>query len=314
MNPAADTAGAQPADALIAAARSRLADVGIDTPGTDARLLLAHVLGITHKELSLKLLRGFEVPADQVTDFEDCLARRAAREPLQHITGSTGFRHLALRLGPGVFIPRPESELLIDPAIAHAAALRSGDEHTGNGRARVIRILDMCTGTGALALAAATEIPGSEVHAVELSAEACRWAERNIAATAEAVAAAGSTVTLHSGDVTDVVPGLGPFDIVVTNPPYVPETNQPDIPEVTGYDPAIALYGGGADGMETPAQIIALAAEALRSGGLLVIEHDETQATAIQQACAAAGLSGAATHTDYTGRDRFTTAERLEGP
>lgn len=314
MNPAADTAGAQPADALIAAARTRLADAGIDTPGTDARLLLAHVLGLSHKELSLKLLRGFEVPADEVSRFDDCLARRAGREPLQHITGTTGFRHLDLRLGPGVFIPRPETELLIDPAIAHAAALRSDDEHTGNGRARVIRILDMCTGTGALALAAATEIPGSEVHAVELSAEACRWAERNIAATAEAVAAAGSTVTLHAGDVAKVVPTLGPFDIVVTNPPYVPEANQPDIPEVTGYDPAIALYGGGADGMQAPARIIALAAEALRAGGLLVIEHDETQAAAIQQACAAAGLSGAATHTDYTGRDRFTTAERLEGP
>lgn len=314
MNPAADSAGAQPADALIAAARTRLAEAGIDTPGTDARLLLAHVLGLSHKELSLRLLRGFEVPADQVTDFEDCLARRAAREPLQHITGSTGFRHLALRLGPGVFIPRPETELLIDPAIAHAAALRCGDEHTGNGQARVIRILDMCTGTGALALAAATEIPGSEVHAVELSAEACRWAEHNIAAMADAVAAASSTITLHAGDVAEVVPELGPFDIVVTNPPYVPEATQPDIPEVTGYDPAIALYGGGSDGMETPARIIALAAEALRPGGLLVLEHDETQAAAVKQACAAAGLSGAATHTDYTGRDRFTTAECLERP
>ncbi|MFB9777686.1 peptide chain release factor N(5)-glutamine methyltransferase [Brevibacterium otitidis] len=314
MSAGAAPDAAQPADQLIVTARNRLSAVGIETPGTDARLLLAHVLGLSHKELSLQLLRGFDVPAEQAAEYEQILQRRLARIPLQHLTGRVGFRHLELQVGPGVFIPRPETELLLEPALSRAAALRATGQHEGNGQPRRLRILDMCTGSAALALAAATEIPGSEVHAVELSAEALSWAQRNLDATAEAVAAAGSTLTLHAGDIAEVVPALGSFDIVLSNPPYVPQNRPPETEEVTGYDPQLALYGGSADGMAIPAQVISLAAAALNAGGLLCIEHDETQGPAIVQACREAGMRSAHTHSDYTGRDRFTTAERREGP
>lgn len=282
-------------DAVLAAAVARLRAAAVPSPGADARLLLAHAWDCAPAELGLRALRGTAVPEPVRGRFENMLERRCAREPLQHITGTAPFRYLELAVGPGVFVPRPETELLVDRVIA---AVRGS---------AAPRILDLCTGTGAIALAAATEVPGSTVVAVEKEEAALAAAGRNIDAHRDAVAAAGSTCTLRAADIRDL-PELGVFDVLVSNPPYVPAGRTFDAPEVGEHDPASALFGGGADGLELPAAVVRAGARVLRAGGALVLEHDDTQGAALRTLLAASGFTGARTHRDYTGRDRFTTA------
>ena len=252
---------------LLADADAQLTHAGVPTPRLDAELLLAHVTG--RPRLTLALLA--ELPTDQADRFRALVARRAAREPLQHLTGTAAFRHIELLVGPGAFVPRPETELLVDHVLRHVA-----------GHPRPV-LVDLCTGTGALALSLAVEVPGAEVHAVEVSEAALEWAGRNVEALAAGVAAAGSTIQLIRADATTVAePGqalaglVGAVDVVVTNPPYVPESAVPRDPEVRDHDPRLALYGGP-DGLDVIRPLARQAARLLRPGGLLLIEHADAQ-------------------------------------
>lgn len=252
---------------LLARASDELARAGVPSPRVDAELLLAHVTG--RPRLTLGLLG--EVPPEQVRAFRALVARRAAREPLQHLTGTAPFRRIELQVGPGAFVPRPETELLVDAARQHVAGTPGPV------------LVDLCTGTGAIALSLAVELPGARVHAVELSEAALAWARRNLAALAPEIGAVGSTLVLVAGDATTAaeaggaLPGLaGAVDVVITNPPYVPDAAVPREPEVRDHDPALALYGGP-DGLEVIRPLARQAALLLRPGGLLLVEHADAQ-------------------------------------
>ncbi|GAB4083757.1 peptide chain release factor N(5)-glutamine methyltransferase [Myceligenerans cantabricum] len=274
--PPADT------DGLVRQAAQVLSDAGVGSPRVDAELLLAHALGVGPAEVRRRAILGTPVSDDERARLAGLVARRAAREPLQHLTGVAAFRYLELAVGPGVFVPRPETEQVAQVAVDEAARL-----------ARAV-VVDLCTGSGAIALAVATEVPGSRVHAVELDAGAHAWAARNIAAApvraaapgggyADPVDAAGraeALVHLVKGDARTALRELdGAVDVVVSNPPYVPPDAVPRDPEVAEHDPAVALYGLGADGLEVPRGIAAAAARLLRPGGLFVMEHAEVQAS-----------------------------------
>ena len=307
------TASPPPSDprpsAWVRWAVDALAESGVPSPRADAEILLGHVLEVGRGELQRLLLLGTEMPDDAVRDFAELVARRAERVPLQHLTGTAPFRHLELAVGPGVFVPRPETEQVAQVAVD---AARRVVEATG--RAVVV---DLCTGSGAIALAVATEVPGAEVHAVELDADAHAWAARNVAAVREAT---GAVVHLVRGDARRALAGPvgaggldAACDVVVSNPPYVPPDAVPRDPEVAEHDPAVALYGLGADGLEVPRGVTAAAARLLRPGGLYVMEHAEVQAAAARAAVEATGaFVGVRTARDLTGRDRMVVAVRAD--
>lgn len=300
----------------LAAAGAALAAAGVPTPGLDAELLLAHLTG--QPRLMLRL--GPDLDSDQAHAYAGLVARRAAREPLQHIVGTAAFRHLELGVGPGTFVPRPETELLVDEALAALA-----------GRPGRPTVVDLCTGSGALALAIATERPGTDVVAVELSEAALGQARANAAALTDALERVGSTVDVVAGDATVVAAPDAPLarlrgrvDVVVSNPPYIPDGMVPRDPEVREHDPHAALFGGP-DGLAVVRPLVAQAALLLRPGGLLVVEHADVQG---EQAGAAGvpgvlrahlvpGSQGAepawqdvADHLDLAQRPRYTTARR----
>ena len=306
---------------LLKWAAEELADAGVASPRADAEALLAHVLGVDRGELRRQVVLGHEVPEDAAGTFSGLVSRRAAREPLQHLTGVAAFRHLELAVGPGVFVPRPETEEVAQVAIDEAAKV-AGE------RADVV-VVDLCTGTGAIALAVATEVPGARVHAVELDKDAHAWAERNVDAVSAAVVGTSSqsaaaperVVRLVKGDARTALYGIdGRADVVVSNPPYVPSDAVPVDPEVAEHDPAVALYGLGPDGLEVPRGITDAAARLLRPGGLYVMEHAEVQAEAARAMVAAArdadglpAFGDPETRKDLTGRPRMVVARRL-GP
>lgn len=249
----------------------------------DAELLLAHVTG---RDRGLLRMSGTDVSADEQARFDELLGQRAARVPLQHLTGRAPFRHLELQVGPGVFIPRPETELVVD----HVLRFLAGDPSPADDRHHPSRaddpgpvVVDLCTGSGALAISIATERPGSRVVAVEVSPSAVEWARANVADHSALLARAGSVVDLISADATTVAaPGAplesmrGRADVVVSNPPYVPDSALPREPEVRDHDPGRALYGGP-DGLEVVRPLAEQAAALLRPGGLLLIEHADVQ-------------------------------------
>lgn len=311
---------------LLAQGAARLTAVGVASPDVDAELLLAHVTGTPR---ALLRLSGGSVTTDQEARYDDLIDRRARRMPLQHLTGSAPFRHLDLFVGPGVFIPRPETELLVDVARDHLSGQRSP------------LVVDLCTGSGALALAIALEVPGSRVVAVEVSEEAMRWAKLNRSAHEGDLARAGSTVDLVRGDATSIAePGgrlrrwRGLVDLVVTNPPYVPDDAVPRDPEVRDHDPHLALYGGE-DGLEVVRPLAGQAAMLLRPGGMLLVEHADVQGEEAGEAgvpallraqrerasnparsaadhgrVAATVWQDVADHLDLAGRPRYTSATR----
>ena len=294
---------------LLRDGQRRLADAGIESAAADAALLLAHAWGTDGRGLGRARLMGDAVPDEAVAAFAELLTRRAQRIPLQHLTGEAHFRTLTLPVGPGVFVPRPETELLVDPVLAHLAATRPA------GGARV---LDLCTGTGALGLSVAAESTGTSAVGIEADPTAAGWARRSADAVAGALRRARSAFAVVEADATDpravrtaVETHLrGRVDAVVANPPYVVADGTTTAPEVVDHDPADALWGGGDDGTRVPRLVIAAAARVLEPGGLLVIEHADTQGAVLREACAASGLVRAATRADYTGRDRFTLAVR----
>ncbi len=273
----------------VAAAAARLREAGVDSPEYDAAELLAHVAGTGRAAVALL----DTVSPDQLAAYDALVARRCARVPLQHLTGAAGFRYLELAVGPGVFVPRPETEVLAGWAVEQATRVRDED--------RVPVVVDLCTGSGAIALAVATEVPQAQVHAVELDAAALGWAERNLA---------GSGVDLRSGDMAESFSDLdGTVDVVVSNPPYIPlEAYESVTPEVRDHDPALALWSGQ-DGLEAIRVVARVAARLLRRGGVVGIEHAEVQAESAPGVLVDhGGFEEVRDHPDLAGRARFTTA------
>ncbi|GAB3845478.1 peptide chain release factor N(5)-glutamine methyltransferase [Nesterenkonia populi] len=267
----------------------------------DAELLAGHVLSLSRGEVQIKGLTGSIIDEAAAGELEVLVAERARRVPLQHLTGTAPFRTLELRVGPGAFIPRPETETVVDVVLAEI------DRIVSQGAASA-RIVDLGTGTGAIAAAVAAERPQCEVHAVEVSADAAAWAELNFARLPEGSAG----VTLHQQDLRDFAEGG--FDVVVSNPPYIPSSMVPADPEVHAYDPETALYGGGEDGLELPRAVISTAERVLVPGGLLILEHAEVQAEELRRICSAApDLDDVCTHEDFTGRPRATSARHRPG-
>ncbi|MFE5294533.1 peptide chain release factor N(5)-glutamine methyltransferase [Isoptericola sp. NPDC056618] len=288
-------------------ATSRLGAAGVPSPRVDAETLLAHALGVDRSEARRLAVLDRVLPDGAADRFAADVARRADREPLQHLTGVAAFRHLELAVGPGVFVPRPETEEVAQVAVDEAVRVVARE-----GTAVVV---DLCTGSGAIALAVATEVPGARVHAVELDAAAHRWAARNVAAASGDGPGADAVVRLLRGDARTALRELdGTVDVVVSNPPYVPPGAVPRDPEVADHDPAVALYGLGDDGLEVPRGVTAAAARLLRPGGLYVMEHAEVQAAAARAMVAGAGGFGpASTRDDLTGRPRMVVARRSGG-
>lgn len=278
----------------LAAAAARLADAGVPSPLADAELLAGHVLGIGRGAVAARALAGGTLTDAEGAEFSALVERRAAREPLQHLTGVAHFRALELEVGPGVFVPRPETETVAQFAIDALAAVASPEPLA----------VDLGTGSGAIAIALATEVPHARVIAVEVSPAAFVWARRN------ARAAAAANLTLILGDLADALPEAdGTVDVVVSNPPYIPTGAVPRDPEVRRYDPELALYGGP-DGLEVVRALDATARRLLRPGGTLVIEHGEQQGGQIAELLRTAGWRGVTTHPDLVGRPRATTAIR----
>lgn len=276
---------------LVARATETLADAGVPSPDVDAELLAAHAFGLTRGALAAAAIRGDDAPAATAA-FDELIARRAAREPLQHLTGFAPFRHLELRVGPGVFVPRPETEMVAQLAID---ALRAVPD------AAPIAV-DLGTGSGALALAMATEVPHSFVYGVEVSPRAFVWTKQNFRGIDNARAVFIDLA--HALSELD-----GTVDVVISNPPYIPLGAIPRDPEVRLHDPEIALYGGD-DGLDVVRQVSATALRLLHAGGTLVLEHGELQAAAIAELLTQDGWRAIAHHRDLLGRDRATTALR----
>ena len=278
-----------PVRPLLRDAGRRLAEAGVESSEHDAAELLAHVLGTTRSRLALVP----SVDEDASDRFAALVERRAARVPLQHLTGTAAFRHVELAVGPGVFVPRMETELLAGWAVEHAQAMaRAGEEPV---------VVDLCTGSGAIAASVAHEVPGARVHAVELDPAAHAWAERNLA---------GSGVDLRLGDMAEAFSDLdGTVDVVVCNPPYIPlEAWASVAPEARDHDPALALWSGE-DGLEAFRVLERVAARLLRSGGWLGAEHADVQGESAPGVFSATGRwREVRDHRDLAGRDRYLTA------
>ncbi|ANJ27585.1 peptide chain release factor N(5)-glutamine methyltransferase [Agromyces aureus] len=286
-------AGDRSVRAVREAIVSRLTAAGVPDAEVDAELLLGHVLDLSRGGVQARLIMGGELDEADAAALAALVDRRAAREPLQHITGRAPFRSLDLLVGPGVLVPRPETETVAQLAIDALRAVPAASPIA----------VDLGTGSGALALALATEVPHARVHAVEISPEAAVWARRNIDET-------GVAVELVVGDLADALPELdGRVSVVVSNPPYVPAAELPRDVEVLVHDPDVALYGGG-DGLDVIRALSVRAFALLHPGGTLVFEHFETQSAAIADLLRTDGWRAISHHRDLTGRDRATTATR----
>lgn len=282
---------------LLRWAASRLEEAGVPSPRVDAELLAVHVLGSSRGEIQAAAVTGRTVPEQAIARIEDLVTERARRVPLQHLTGVAPFRTLELRVGPGVFIPRPETEQVVQAVL---------DRLSQHGPAQP-RIADLGTGSGAIAAAIAAEWPTAEVDAVERCATAAAWAELNLSS---------KNITLHTQDLR-TLPNewTGSFDIVVSNPPYIPAEAVPKDIEVRVHDPQSALYGGGADGLKLPRAVIDTAKRILRPGGWLIVEHAEAQAESLRRVCEEDPLLAEVnSHPDLSGRPRATSALRSSGP
>jgi len=318
-----------------------LADAGIDSAEADAVALAACALETTTSEVHKLMIIGAPAP----DGFDDLVGERARHVPLQHLTGKSGFRRLELSVGPGVFVPRFETELVAGLVISHLTGRsrqfvrvtrtdlgtlpgdphgsrqfaqgiptdvdsvlnklpRSAPEHRTNCLDRRV-VVDLCTGSGAIALAIKDEVPAADVHAVELSDLAHAWAIRNRDDL-------GLDVDIRLGDATLAFPELeAAVDVVVSNPPYIPVGAVPNDPEVRDHDPEVALYGGSSDGLRIPLEVAARAAVLLRTGGFFVMEHADVQGDSLLAALRATGSwRDIQDHVDLNGRPRAVTAVR----
>ena len=279
-----------------------LTEAKVPSPQVDAELLLAHVFGVDRSQL----ISITQISDEQVFDYENLIARRANRVPLQHLTGIAYFRHLELAVGPGVFVPRPETELLVEAAINHLKTLSSP---------RIA--VDLCAGSGAIALSLALEVPGTTVHAVELSDDAFKWLTHNVVDHAAKLEAVDSHVVVRHGNAGDraLLSELSnQVDALVSNPPYIPSEMIPRDPEARDHDPAIALFSGE-DGLDVAREVVVVASDLLKAGGFVGMEHADVQGESMP------ALFDAMPNTwtyvkdnlDYNKRPRFTTAVRSVG-
>lgn len=270
----------------IASAANTLREAGVDSPEVDARLLAAHVLGVAPLQLMFA-----DAPADFGERYTELVARRAAREPLQHIIGTAPFYGVDLAVGPGVFIPRPETEILAEWAVRKLIDAPPAPT-----------VVDLGSGTGALAIAVARARPDANVYAVERSEAARAYLQRNVEKLAP-------QVNVVAGDMTDpeLLAGIG-ADVVVTNPPYVPET--PELQAEVYADPHEAVFSG-ADGMAAIRGLVPVVKQMLKDGGAVGIEHDDTTSEAVQAELRAGGFADVRPLEDMTGRARFVTASKL---
>jgi len=270
--------------------RATAALAQVPSPRVNAELLAAHLLyDGSRSRLQHAALMGERLTPDQVAEYEALVARRVCREPLQHITGSAPFYRLELAVGPGVFVPRPETELLVEEALG---VLRLTE------KTNAPRSVDLCTGSGAIAAAVKSELPDAQVFAVELSEDAIPYTRRNLEPLG---------VHLVQGDaLTSLSELAGTFDAVLSNPPYIPPANVPADPEAALHDPDMALYGGGEDGMQMPSAIAARAFELLTPGGLFIMEHDDTQEEAVAELLARVGFEDCYPVRDLNNRPRHS--------
>jgi release factor glutamine methyltransferase len=285
--------------ATISNATSHLTEAKVSSPQVDVEILLAHVLGVERNQLT----SVNQISDEQLFEFENLVARRANRVPLQHLTGIAYFRHLELAVGPGVFVPRPETELLVEAAIKHLKTLSSP---------RIA--VDLCAGSGAIALSLALEVPGTTVHAVELSDDAFKWLTHNVVDHAAKLEAVESHVIVHHGNAGDqslLSELFNQVDALVSNPPYIPSEMIPRDPEARDHDPAIALFSG-ADGLDVAREVVVVSADLLKPGGFFGMEHADVQGESVP------ALLNEMTGTwvevkdnlDYNKLPRFTTAVR----
>ena len=273
------------ARALIADAVRRLSAAGVASPNYDAAELLAFVCGTTRARLGL-----LEVGAAERSTYDRLIERRANREPLQHLTGTAAFRYRELAVGPGVFVPRPETEVMVGWVLDRL-----------EGPAVVV---DLCAGSGAIAGAVATEHPGSVVYAVEKSPEACAWARRNLD---------GTGVTLSEEDIDGCLRQLdGQVDVVVANPPYIPLTAWESVAaEARDHDPALALWSGD-DGLDAIRVVATTAARLLKPGGWFACEHADVQGESAPAVFTATGeFAEVRDNADLNDRPRFVTGRRI---
>lgn len=308
----------------LAEATARLTAAGVASPRADAELLAAHALGTDRGGLQRLLLMRSPWPGRTGRRFAALVGERAARVPLQHLTGRAPFRGIELAVGPGVFLPRPETELLAGAAVDELRAVRAREAGGTGSHERVVServvgeraadellAVDLCTGSGAVPLAVVDEVEDVRVGAVELDPLAHAWAQRNVEALGH------GRVDLRLADVADTLDVLpeaaGRCDVVTANPPYIPDDAVPVDPEVAEHDPALALYGGP-DGLRVLRVCVDVAARLLRPGGLLVMEHAEPQCAAVADVLRrAGGWVDVSHHDDLTGRPRLTSARRRVG-
>jgi release factor glutamine methyltransferase len=279
------------ADAL-AKASSAFVSAGIETPEIDAQLLAAHVLGSSRGSIQSDLIIGRELSAQELQEFEELVEQRAQRIPLQHLTAKGYFRNLELKVGKGVFIPRPETESVAELAIQALRAV------PGEPIA-----VDLCTGSGAIAISLATEVPNARVYAWELNPDSESYLRENISAH-------GNAVHLTMGDIAEDEPFkdlVGKVSVVISNPPYIPVGAIPRDVEVREHDPALALYGGE-DGMDVMRVVSRRALELLAPGGFLVVEHADNQAGVVADLLLGDGWKQVRSHKDLSGRDRAVSA------
>ena len=273
-------------------ATDKFSAAGVLSPSVDAELLGCFILETNRSELTLLAISNEIFPENKLVDFLEAVERREKRVPLQHITGLAPFRHLELEVGPGVFIPRPETEQLVDLAMHKISDISNPV------------IVDLCTGSGAIAISISTEVPGSNVYAVELSQEAFAFLTRNYQRYGL------DPRTLRNENLTTAFEELASsVDLVVSNPPYIPDAAVPIDLEVKLHDPSLALYGG-VDGLDVIRQISTRAMHLLRPGGYLVLEHAHTQAPAISELLLTQGWQEVVSASDLTGKDRMISAVR----
>jgi release factor glutamine methyltransferase len=279
--------------AAIELASKKFELAGIESFQADAEILLGFVIDLSRGELQVKAITGDSISEAEETKFLELVEKRSERFPLQHLTGVAYFRQLELKVGPGVFVPRFETETVTQLAVDALKAVPSENPIA----------VDLATGSGAIAISLAVEVPNARVFAVELSEEALVYTRQNFAKYAP-------EATLVQGDLADAFPELnGQVDVLVSNPPYIPDDMIPIYPEVHLHDPSLALYGG-ADGLDLVRKVEASAKRLLREGGALVIEHADMQGDAIRELILSLGWRQCSTHKDLSGRDRATTAIR----
>ena len=288
---------------VLRASSEVLSQAGVSSPRHDAEALASYALGADRSAVRTWLALGVSINAEQVSHIQALVERRAGREPLQHITGSTGFARIDLLVGPGVFVPRPESELLVERALVEVQSI------VIEGQAPVV--VDLCSGSGAIGLAIAHECSTAQLHSVELDDDAFLWLQRNVEALN-----LGARVQAYHEDATSALPELtGRVDVVVCNPPYVPLDATIRDPEAARFDPPMALWGG-IDGLDVIRGIEANAARLLKPGGLLVIEHADVQGETLPLLLMSSYNDNQRVWTDVmdqrdlTDRPRFTVARR----